>query len=271
MPGIAPEVVVVAVPLELVLAVAEEREVVVCQPAQQLLALVELALVQRGRISVQLVDDGEDLSLHLRPVLDALADVTKDRSQRGLDLGELGVLRHPVDLDVHPGLAHELALVLPLVAGADLLQLAGDVPVDLELRVHDHVHVALLVGELHRDRVDQEGHVVGDDLHDRVASGRPAVDGDGRGEHPNLGGALGAAVGQLVVRGQGAVEVDLAPVDHVLRGHVAVVGGQQRSDGVVRRSPGPLARGGQIGGPGNQIGLAVFKGGRHDPTLDPPG
>ena len=268
-PGDAPEVVVLALPLQLVLAVAEEREVVARQPAQQLLALAELALVQRGWVGFQLVDDGEDLGAHLRPVLDALADVAKDRSQRGLDLGELGVLRHPVDLDVHPGFAQQLALVLPLLTGADLLQLTGDVPLHLELRVYDDVHVALLVGELHRDRVDQEGHVVGDDLHDRVAFGRPAVGGHGRGEHPHLRGPLGTVAGQPVVRRQRAVEVDLAAVAHVLRGHVTVVGRQQRSDRVVRRTPGPLARGGQIGGPGDQIGLAVFKGGGHDPTLDP--
>ena len=42
---------------------------------------------------------------------------------------------------------------------------------DVELRVDDHVHVAELAVQLHRQRVDQERHVVGDDLDDGVAAG----------------------------------------------------------------------------------------------------
>ena len=41
--------------------------------------------------------------------------------------------------------------------------------------------LAVLLGELHRHRVDEERHVVGDHLDDRVAAGGPAVLGDASG------------------------------------------------------------------------------------------
>ena len=57
--------------------------------------------------------------------------------------------------------------------------------------------------ELHGHRVDEERHVVGDDLDDRVAAGRPAVLGEGRGEDADVARCpAGRYVGELVLRGQ---------------------------------------------------------------------
>ena len=80
---------------------------------------------------------------------------------------------------------------LPVVDGVDvedLLQRPGGVTAYDELRVHDEVHGAFLAGELGRDGVDEERHVVGDDLDHAVPAG-PAVLLHGGGEHVDVGGA----------------------------------------------------------------------------------
>ena len=97
---------VVALALELVLAVAEEREVVVGQPLEEGPALVELLGRSSGGGSlVELVDDLDDLGVHLVPVLDGLADVAQHPLEGVGDRVGVLVVVDPVDLDVHPRLA----------------------------------------------------------------------------------------------------------------------------------------------------------------------
>ena len=76
--------------------------------------------------------------------------------------------------------------------------------------------------QLHRDRVDEERHVVGDDLDDGVRR-LPAVLLDvGRVDvHLRLAGPPDAA--EVPVRERGAVQVELAPVDQVVGRDVRVV------------------------------------------------
>ena len=122
------------------------------------------------------------------------------------------------------------------------MQLAGDVAADHDLRVDDDVDAAALAGQLVGDRVDQEGHVVGDHLDDGVAA-RPAVLLDGRGVHPDVGGALRAVLGQPVVREGGSEDVDRVAVGQVLGGGVQVVALEEREHGVpVRACPCPSSR-----------------------------
>jgi hypothetical protein len=236
-PRHAAEVVAVhVVALEVVLAVAEEGEVVGPEPVQEVDAALDLVGRQRGgRLGAELLHDRADLLAHPLPVLDGLADVT----QHALDvLGDrVGVLvvPDPADLDVHPRLAHRpLGRLGGLVVGARHLdQRAGHVTADVELRVDDQVHVALLPGQLHHDRVDQEGHVVGDDLDDRVATCGPAVLGEGGREHVDAGPALRSLLGGAEVRRQGAVQLLRGPVADVVDGDVPVVGMEERTDLVV--------------------------------------
>ena len=70
--------------------------------------------------------------------------------------------------------------------------------------------------------VDQEGHVVGDDLDDGVAAG-PAVLVDRRREDPHVGGSLGPGRRQLPVRQRRPGEVDRVALGEVLGRHVPVV------------------------------------------------
>ncbi len=264
--GHGPQHLVLALGLQAVLAVAEEGEVVVGEPAKEVLALLDLGLRQRRWVGVELVDDREHLGVHLVPVLDRLAHVAQDLLQQLLDLAGVLVVGHPADLDVHPRLAETLVGLRGAVVGElHLLQLAGDVAEDVELRMDHGVHVALLAGELHRQRVDEEGHVVGDDLDDRVAAGRPAVLGGGGGEHPHLRRTLRTTAGQPVVGGERAVEVDVGAVGDVLGGHVPVVGLQQGLDHLVRWPAGSLPVKSHVDRPGKEFRLFPVERGGHAP------
>ena len=130
--------------------------------------------------------------------------------------------------------------VAPSGTGARGLERAGDVALDVELRVDHEVDVAQLATELHRERVDEERHVVDDDLDHRVPAGRPAVLAGRRRHDADLGGALGPVTGELVVAGERAVHVGVGPVEQVLGGDVAVVRAQQVVDLVVRWAAGAL-------------------------------
>ena len=248
--------------LELVLAVAEEGEVVIGQPGEEVAALGDLGLGQRRRRVVELTDHGQHLGVHLGPVLDRLAHV----AQHALDaLGDLGGLLvvGAVDLDVHPRLGASLGTPFAahharlLDGSADLLELTGDVALDGELRVDHGVHVVPEPVELHRHRVDEEGHVVGDHLDHRPARRGPARVGAGGCDDADRGGALRARRRELAVRGQGAEQVLGRALDDLFRGDVPVVGAEQVAP------LGPC--------PGRLVELLVLGllGRRHAPTIEP--
>ena len=108
--GHGDEVLVVAAPLELVLLVAEEREVLAAQPLEQLGGLADLLRVERRRVGLEPGHDLLDLGVHLAPVLDGLADVAQHPLDVVDDRRRVVTLGQPVDLDVHPRLADRLAL-----------------------------------------------------------------------------------------------------------------------------------------------------------------
>ncbi len=262
---------------QVVLAVAEEGEVVVGEPAHELPGLADLLLGQAGRgLLGELVGQTQRGVAHLGPVLDDLADVAEHPAQVGLDLAQVVAVGLAVDLDVHPRLDGRVGRPLGaggLAAGAgvdveDLQQLAGDVAADDQLGVDDDVDRAVLAGQLVGHRVDQERHVVGDDLDHGVAAG-PAVLLDRGGVHPHLGGALGALEAQAVVRGGRAVDVDRVAVDQVLGRRVEVVVVQVRGQSAVaqslprRRSPHLAVLSGCCCLP-EQFGLGCVQLGLHD-------
>jgi hypothetical protein len=195
--------------------------------------------------------------VHPGPVLDALADV----AEHALDVLHDGVgvvpVGQPVDLDVHPRLALGLALGLERAVRhrRHRPELAGDVADDVEAGVDHDVDVAEPAGQLHGQRVDEERHVVDHDLHDGVAAGGPAALAQRRRVHPDLGGPLGPAAGELVVGREGAVDVGRGAVRQVLVGHVPVVGAEQGLDALRRRPARPLAPPSQVGGLRHQLGL----------------
>ena len=259
-PGDGDQVVVAVAFLELVLAVAEEGEVLVGQPLEQVGGLTDLLVVERWRVAAQVGDDRRDLAVHLEPVLDGLTDV----AEHALDVlhDRVGVVAvgQPVDLDVHPGLADRLALRLEGAVRhrAGRLEGTGDVAHRVEAGVDDDVHVAQLPGQLHGQGVHEERHVVDHDLDHAVPAGRPAVLGQrGRGD-PHLSGPLRAVGGELVLRRERAVHVRVAAVDEVLGRDVAVVGAHQLGDLVAGRPAGALPGLGEADRLVDQLGLGLL-------------
>ncbi|MPM49373.1 hypothetical protein SDC9_96102 [bioreactor metagenome] len=108
----------------------------------------------------------------------------------------------------------------------------------------DEADVGAGVLECGGDRVDQEGHVVDDDLDDGVA-GPPAVGLDGRGEHPQPDLAGGPLLGQLPVGQRRAEEVLGSQGGECLRAQVAPEGAQQGQHLVLVHPGGALGAGGE--------------------------
>ncbi len=152
--------------LQAVFAVAEEGEVAVGQPVEQLQAVLHLGRVERRRVDREVVGGGDGQGAHLRLVLDRAAHVVEDAQQVGLQQRPRGRVGLAVDLDVHPRLGQGQAGDVHLV-GAE--ELAGHVAADPHLGVHDQAGAELVAFDLVGDRVDQVGHVVGDDLDHRGA------------------------------------------------------------------------------------------------------
>ncbi len=226
-PGHCDQHLLAVAPLEGVLAVAEEGEVVVGQPAQQPGALLDLLGRQRRRVLLDVLDEQVDLVVHAVPVLDRVAHVGEHLGQLVLDRVEL-LVGDPVDLEVHPRLADDVVTVGDGLVVEDLLHRAHHVAAHDVLRVDDEVDVVLALRQDHRDRVDEERHVIGDHLDDRVPACRPPVHRDARGEHLDRRLALGAVGREPQLRHHGAVEVRRLALEEVLRGDVAVEAAHHR-------------------------------------------
>ncbi len=190
-----------------VVAVAEEREVVGLEPAQELLVLGEV-----GRAAGREVGDGVEAGLaHRPPVLDRQPHLGQHAGQRGGQLVELVGVALAVDLDVHHRFRAGPLARFEREAG----QVAVEVAPHRQHRVGQQVDRDFAAIERVGDRIDEERHVVVDDLHDGVAAHEAVV--GGRVEDPHLGDAGQPAAGEgeqgdrragpLVDRGGGEVLV----------------------------------------------------------------
>ena len=144
--------------LHAVLAVAEEREVIGGGPAQELLRLATPFVIGRHAAGGHVVGQGQHLLAHGRPVAHDGTDFVQHAADALLDLRHL-LRRQAVDLEQHQ------RLVLALAHGSDL---AGPVAGETHQRMSQHVHTHAHLGQRHAHRIDQEGHVVVDDLQHRV-------------------------------------------------------------------------------------------------------
>ena len=261
-----------------VLPVAEEREVLVGQPAQEPCRLCGVGGVERPegqprRQRVEVVGHRLGRRLHGGPVLDGGADVGQDGLQRAGqgDVGVGGIIpvvrvvalvlgpsrlgrgrsgrSHgcgAVDLDVDPGLDPDVVtdrVGVGLAVGdlEHLEQLTVGVAPDDDLRVHHQVDAPSRRGQLVDDRVHQEGHVVGDDLDDGVRGG-PAVLGDARGEHAHERTARFAQPGEGAVGQHPGADVRGVATEQVHVGDVREVPLHQQP---VPRGAAPFARQGR--------------------------
>ena len=166
-----------AIVAEDVLAVTEEGEVVGGQPVEESHPLGHLGAIDAcRRCGAQPVADLDAPLTHLRPVLDGVADVAEQALQLGGQRVSVGRVAHPVDLDVHPRLDPDTEFARrSLVDVEDLLKHATSIPADDQLRVNEQVDAQAPAGQRHSHRVDEERHVVDDDLDRRVPRTHPAT------------------------------------------------------------------------------------------------
>ena len=180
----AQEVVAVGVAVEVVLAVAEEREVLVGQPLQERPAFGELVGVDRRR---------SRLRARRRPRRPRRASSASRRSRRarrrararGRRARRRGCRRDVSrstsmcshDSRTTPGVGRSPPSVAERASPSSVRVTAED-------RVHDEVDAEVVTVERHRDRVDEERHVVVDDVDHRVRR-VPALGRDGRRVHPH--------------------------------------------------------------------------------------
>ena len=253
---------VAAPALEDVLAVAEVGEVVVVEPLEEGQALLDLLLRQRRRALLELGDDALAEAPHLLPVVDRRADVGEHPAEALLDL--LVALRRLLgDLDVHQGFADRRRRRL-----ADVVQgrkAALGIALGGHDRVDDQVDLDVEPVQLRGHGVDQEGHVVVHDLHDRVGRA-PAVLLESRAVGPDPGRAGRAFLGEAPDRQGRAVEVVDGDVGQVDRRHVGIEPldeGLDRGPAVgVHALPDPLQD------PIQKVDLKLFRPCSHD--LGPP-
>ncbi len=178
--------VLAALLLHLVLTVAEEGEMVVRGPAQELLRLVARLIAHRQGALAQVFGQGQRLVAHRLPVLDDGTHVLQ-RFTHALGHRVHGLGRLAVDLQQH----HRLQRAV-----TDAGQLAGLVAAQRDHRVAQHVHADAHVGQRQRNGVHQERHVVIDDLQHGVG-GFPAIGLQARIEHADVGLARLAHAGEL--------------------------------------------------------------------------
>ncbi|MDQ1092969.1 hypothetical protein QE400_002382 [Xanthomonas sacchari] len=158
-----------------VLAVAEEGEMVGRGPAQEFLRLAPALVVHRQAPRGQVVGQRQHLLAHAAPVAHDVAHLAEDAPDRRFHLRHV-LRRLAVDLQRHQ--RFRLAL-------AHVLQHAALVALHAQHRMAEHVHADAQLRQRHAHRVDQERHVVVDDLQHRVRR-LPAVVLQARVEHPHV-------------------------------------------------------------------------------------
>ena len=167
-PGLrdAAQLILTVVDHELVLAVSEEREVVVRDPFEKRHAVLELVGGHRRRVGLEVLQDLVELRAHRAPVLHRRRHVPQHDLDVGDDALEDLLIRLPIDLEMHDGLgerAVDLSTVREHFRHATVVVAAQ--PHD---RMDDEMRGQPASIQRHAHRVHQERHVVGGDLDDGV-------------------------------------------------------------------------------------------------------
>jgi hypothetical protein len=210
---------------EVVLAIAEEGEVVVDDPFEERLRLAELLGLDGRRVEVEVGDDLGGAQPHRLPVVDRGPDVAEDALQAEADPVQARRVGLAVDLDVDEGL--ERPVGDRRVVREHLEERAALVSAHAQHRVDDEVDAAAEPGQLHAHGVDEERHVVVHDLDDGV--GRlPAVLLELRRVGADLRLAGRVLRAEAPERDRSAVEVRDFVLEQVLGRHGAVQEADQR-------------------------------------------
>ena len=195
----------------------------------------ELLRRQRRRAGVDLGDDADELVLHLLPVGDRHAHVFQHARDVGGERRQARRIRQPVDLDVDERFPYRVRRVGRRDVGEDRVLAAQH----RDDRMDDEVQREAVAIDFHRHRVDEERHVVVDDLDDGVRR-LPAVLLDRRIEHAHAGVARLALPREAPVRKRGTVEIGGRPLGEVLRIDLPEIADDEALEHVAldRRRPG---------------------------------
>ena len=196
--------VVAVVSDELVLAVAEEREVIVLEPVEERGGLGDVVAVERRRTPAEARDHLAHAPAHRAPVVDGGAHVAEDLLELEPELLEHSRLA-TVDLDV----------VQRLHAHLRRRQKLHEVPLSVAPNADDGVDVEVdrssAPGERHFDGIHEERHVVRQDLDDAVLRSPPVLL-EARRVHAHLRLAGQPALQEVPLCERGAVEVEAAEI-----------------------------------------------------------
>jgi len=155
-------------PVDAIVAQAEEGEVVGKEPLQELNGFRDFTDRQRRRIVLQVGNNGVNARAHRLPVLHGHAHFTEHDLERAHEFFARSIIddRSEVDMDE--------TLTLALRIGCAERDQFAVVAAHAEHRVRDQAHIETSFGKFAHHRVDQEGHVVVDDLdhRNRLASAR---------------------------------------------------------------------------------------------------
>ncbi len=203
---------------QLVAAIAEEGEVVVGDPFEEgarLGQLVRIDLACPIEIGERVLDPAE----HRLPVLHRGPDIRERHFEGAPDLLQPLRIALPVDLDMH-----ERFGALGAIGGGcgDRLDLALGIAPDRHDRVDRQMDHQAQPVERHADRIDQERHVVIDDL-DHTVGRLPAMLLDMRVVDPDPRLADPALLAEAQMGERCAIEIQGIAIDQIARRHGAVV------------------------------------------------
>ena len=219
-----------------VFAIAQEGEMVVGGPAQELLRLGAAGIGHRHGPRGQFIGNGQHPGAHRAPVGDRGAHVLQDRADARFDLRHLA---SGLAIDLH--VDQRLALGRRPGFAADRDQLAGLVALHRHHRMAEHMHAHALVRQGHGHRVDQERHVVVDHL-DHGVWRFPAVLAHAGVEHAHFGHA-GLALARHLEEIPGQVGPAVgAMLDDLVLGHALVESLGERLGLRLHRLGDPLAQ-----------------------------
>ena len=162
-------------PDQVVLAVAEEEEVAVGQPAEQIAVLGPVAAWLCPSLAAQICGQAAGHRAHPRLVFHRDPHVVEHVPEFGREPIRGHLVPGRAELHVDPGFGDLAGFGLARNIGRgigahaeDPAQRAGHVPAHPQHRMHQQPDLGLVPVQLGGDRVDQVGHVVDDDVDDQA-------------------------------------------------------------------------------------------------------
>ena len=216
------------------------------QPGQKGPAFSPLVRRHRGRCRLQLTDDALHLVHHWLPVLHGPTHICQHRLQPGDQCCALLGVHQSVDLNAHPGFTERLETI----SRREFRQVAIGIPLHGKNGMNYQVQGETLPFDLHDGAVHQKGHVVVNDLNNRVTR-TPAVVHHRRAENPDFGFAWHPLRTKLPVRQYRTPQIFSAALGQIVRVQLAQILATKH----LNRTSVPRT---QPGGSQSQHGLNAF-------------